>query len=330
MTLVACSGAGTRCASTLSLGRMGLKDNSYRKRPGQVAGPTEGSLRPAYPIAVEEPLVEAVAGIPAPPLRSIIGRYHGYRTLGPPSIHRGLPSSRLTFIISLDEPVDIARMPEEIQAPGEFQAFVAGLHDTPASIRHSGYQYGISVELTPFAARRLLGMPAGELAYSVVPLEELLGHPVSGLVDRLVMAPGWGERFATLDDFLVARLREDGGPAREVAWVWEQILAAGGVIEVSQLAAEVGYSRRHLGELFHRELGLAPKTAARVARFERSRHLLAAHSPMGLVAVAAGAGYFDQAHMAREWSTIAGCSPSVWMAEELPFVQDDPLELGAS
>jgi AraC-like DNA-binding protein len=150
------------------------------------------------------------------------------------------------------------------------------------------------------------------------------------LVDRLVTAPGWGERFATLDDFLVARLKEDRGPAREVMWVWEQILAAGGVIEVSHLAAEVGYSRRHLGELFRRELGLAPKTAARVARFERSRHLLAADSPKGLAAAAADAGYFDQAHMAREWSTIAGCSPSVWMAEELPFVQDDPLELGAS
>jgi AraC-like DNA-binding protein len=33
-------------------------------------------------------------------------------------------------------------------------------------------------------------------------------------------------------------------------------------------------------------------------------------------------GYADQAHLTREWQSIAGCSPRQWMAEELPYVQD--------
>lgn len=281
-------------------------------------------------IDMDERLPEAVASTPAPPLRSIIRRYHGYRSTGTPALHRGLPSGQLTFIISLDAPVDIARMPDNLQGPGRFQAFIGGLHASPAYIRHDGYQHGISLELTPFGARSLLGMPAGELAHAVVPLEDLLGPAASSLVDRLLGAAGWREQFAVLDEVLVAKLKDHSGPPREVIWVWDQLVARAGRIGVSALAAEVGYSRRHLGELFRRELGLAPKAAARVLRFEASRRLIGRPGFRGLAGVAAAAGYYDQAHMARDWSELAGCSPSVWIREELPSVQDEPVDLDGS
>jgi transcriptional regulator GlxA family with amidase domain len=76
-------------------------------------------------------------------------------------------------------------------------------------------------------------------------------------------------------------------------------------------------------------LGLAPKAAARVLRFERSRRLIEAAKGQGLADVAAAAGYYDQAHMTRDWREIAGCPPTTWIAEELPSVQDAPMALGA-
>jgi AraC-like DNA-binding protein len=93
---------------------------------------------------------------------------------------------------------------------------------------------------------------------------------------------------------------------------------------VAEVADEVGYSRRHLGGLLRAEIGLTPKEYQRVARFERSRALVLAASAAGRVSladVAARAGYADQAHLAREWVRLAGCPPSTWIAEELPFVQ---------
>jgi AraC-like DNA-binding protein len=233
---------------------------------------------------------EAVIATPAPPLGTVIRRYVGYRSVGTPAVHRGLPSGALTFIISLADPVDIAAMPAGLQGPGRYQALVGGLHAAPAYIRHQGFQCGLSLELTPLGARNLLGVPAGELANAVVHLDELAGPAARGLVDRLGSAAGWRERFS----------------------------------------AEVGYSRRHLAELFRRELGLAPKTAARVLRFDRSRRLIAGSERPALAQVAAAAGYYDQAHMTREWSEIAGCAPTTSMAEELPSVQDEPVVLEAS
>jgi AraC-like DNA-binding protein len=68
-----------------------------------------------------------------------------------------------------------------------------------------------------------------------------------------------------------------------------------------------------------------------VVRFERACTMLERPPPRpGLAEVAAACGYFDQAHMSREWRQLAGCSPTTWMAEELPSVQDSGVDTRAS
>jgi AraC-like DNA-binding protein len=259
---------------------------------------------------------EMVFEPPTPALRSIIAGYRGYRTVGAPGTHRGLPSPRCTFIISLEDPVDVAAMPANAQAPGRFQAFVAGLHAEPAVIEHDGRQHGISIDLAPLGARAMFGMPAGELAYAVVALDDIFGASAHTLVDQLVSAASWEQRFAVLDAALLHHVRDRSQPPREVAWAWQRLLATGGQVDIAQLARDVGYSRRRLGDLFRREVGLAPKSMARVMRFERSRRLIE-RNPANLATVAAACGYFDQAHLTREWRDIAGCPPTTWIAEEL-------------
>jgi AraC-like DNA-binding protein len=274
---------------------------------------------------------ESTIGRPAPPLRPFVDRYIGYRQEGfPPGVHRGLPSRHLTFIISLADPVDIAGMPDAAQRPAAYQAFVGGLHAAPATIRHDGTQVGVSIQLTPLGAHALLGVPAGALAWSVVDLEDVLGRPAGALVERLAEAPTWAARFAVLDEVLTSRLDEPAGPSRETVRAWERLVASGGSLDVRTLAREVGWSRRHLGERFRVELGLPPKVLGRVLRFERARRLLEAPRRPSLAEVAAVCGYYDQAHLNREFRELAGCSPLVWLAEELPSVQDEGLELGAS
>ena len=55
-------------------------------------------------------------------------------------------------------------------------------------------------------------------------------------------------------------------------------------------------------------MGLRPKETARVVRFDRARRLL--HAGVRLGDVAADAGYFDQAHLNREFRALAGLSPT--------------------
>jgi AraC-like DNA-binding protein len=267
--------------------------------------------------------VESVVGLPAPALRPLVGRYVGYRMEGfAPRLHRGLPSRHVTLIISLAAPIDVAALPGSRLEGGRFAALAGGLHAAPVTIATDGHDHGLHLELTPAGARALLGVPAAALAWEVVDLADLFGAESTALVDRLACAPTWADRFAILDAVLARRVVEGAGMPDAVGWAWRRMVVSGGLVAVSELAEEIGWSRRHLGERFRDELGLSPKVAARVMRFQRACRLLQRPRRPGLADVAAACGYYDQAHLTREWHELAGCTPSVWMAEELPSVQD--------
>lgn len=260
---------------------------------------------------------EAVRGRAAAPLRRYVAWYSGYRQQGVPAArHRGLPSPYLTLIFTLDDPLIVARHPDPRQEPGTFRTLLGGLHTTPALITHDGWQSGIQIALSPLGARDLLGLPAGELADLDVPADAVLDGIAVEAHLRLQAARCWPERFAVLDELLLRRLADaDQRLAPEIICAWDLLLRSGGAIAVSALAGEVGWSERRLSERFRVEIGLSPKVAARVIRFDRARRMLAVSGPGRLADLAAHTGYFDQAHLAREFRALAGCAPSRWLAE---------------
>jgi AraC-like DNA-binding protein len=269
---------------------------------------------------MREPVVDAATRTPTAALRPFVEHYRGYRMEGfPAGVHHGVPSRHLPFMLSFDRPVVTAE-------GGSRWAFVGGLHDEAATIIHDGNQHGVAVQLTPMGARAILGLPAGELAATVVDLHELLGAYATELYDRAAETSGWEARFDILDDVLTRaarrRLDDPPEPPSEVVRAWRRLVATAGGVEIADLAADVGWSRRHLSEKFRAEVGLTPKVAARVLRFERARHLLSMPTRPGLAAVAVACGYYDQAHFTREWSELAGCTPTRWIADELPSMQD--------
>jgi AraC-like DNA-binding protein len=274
---------------------------------------------------------EAVAGVPAAALRPYIAGYSGYREAGvPPARHAGLPSPFLTWIFTIDEPLTVAAHPDPGQPGGLFLTLAGGLHTAPALITHDGRQSGIQVALSPLGARAFLGCPAGELASIDVEASEVCGSLAIEIQQRIRAAATWPERFAVLDEVLVRRLqahREDGGPGvgAEVGFAWQRLVASGGTLPVSALAAETGWSARHLRARFGAEFGLTPKAAARVARFDRSRRLLQRRAEAGgrldLAGLAAHCGYYDQAHLDADFRALAGAAPTAWLAAEFRNLQ---------
>lgn len=274
--------------------------------------------------------------LPTGSASGVVRRYEAHSFSGVPAgYHRGLPSRALTFRFNLEEPADIISMPDPTQTPGAFFAFVGGLHSGPAMVAHPGRGHGFGVDASPLAARQLFGVPAGSLASVVVDLADLWGsHAAAELTDRLHAAANWPERFGVVDDMLdrVLASREPARLPAEVVEAWRCIVASRGRRPVEEVAAHVGWSRRHLAARFKVEAGLSPKALGRVVRFEHACELLLKPGPTSLAAVAAEAGYYDQSHLTRDWSELAGCTPTAWMAEELhdpprldaefPFVQD--------
>lgn len=269
------------------------------------------------------PSAESVHRPPAPPLRPFVDGYLGYRLSGfPPGLHRGLPSRHLTFIAAIGGGIDVVAQTDPAQPPQRYGCVVSGLHASPALVAQGGDQEGVAIALTPLGCRALLGRPAAELWNRSYELADVVGAAGNELRERLQGAPSWAERFAVCDAVL-GRLAGDARVAPELRVAWEGVVRSGGAVAVGALAAEVGWSRQHLARRFRGEFGLGPKLAARVVRFERARRMLQ-HSPpsVPVARVAAACGYYDQAHLDREFAALAGCAPSVLRLEDVPSVQD--------
>jgi AraC-like DNA-binding protein len=258
---------------------------------------------------------------PADSLRGIVRSYHGFVVdSGLPTTDRVLPAPTVTVILSFGDRLRLQAVPGSNHHDGSYVSFAAGLDDRPGVIAHDGHQAGVQLDLDPLGAALLLGAPVGGLARDVVGLDALLGRDAGRLGERLAEAADWPTRFALLDTALTGRLDERRRQAPEIRHAWRRIRRTGGRVRVDELAAETGWSRRHLTERFRGEVGLTPKTAARVARFDRARSLLVTGPRTTLTDLALRCGFYDHAHMDREFRVLAGCPPAV--LAKLPFVQD--------
>lgn len=198
---------------------------------------------------------------------------------------------------------------------------ISGLQAAPALIAHDGSSEGVALELTPIGCRALFGMPGSELWNTSLELDDLAGPVGAELWERLQLAPTWAERFAACDHVL-GRLLTGNSVEPALARSWQLLAASAGTRPVSEIAATIGWTRQHFARRFAGEFGLSPKLAARVVRFDRARRLLQAPF-LSIAQVALACGYYDQAHLTRDFTELAGVPPARLLADDLPSVQDD-------
>ncbi|MER6029908.1 helix-turn-helix domain-containing protein [Streptomyces sp. NPDC001851] len=178
----------------------------------------------------------------------------------------------------------------------------------------------VQVRLSPVIARAILGTSPADLDGGVVSLGDLWGREASRIREQLGDVSSWQDRFV-LTDALLARRHEAGPPVDpEVSWAWHRIVVSRGLIRVDGLAAEVGWSRKRLWSRFRSQLGLPPKRAVKLVRFDHAAHRLVAGE--GAAHVAADTGYADQSHLHRDVMAFTGATPATVAGEPFLAVDD--------
>jgi AraC-like DNA-binding protein len=271
---------------------------------------------------------EMVLGDPAPGLCPHVRSYWGYaeETVAF-SRRRELATAHAVLIVGFGPPIEVSfpRVGNSVRAT----AFVSGLSDCYAVVDSFGSQRGVQIDLTPLGAFMLFGLPMRELTNRAVELGDVLGPDGARLPERLHEASGWPARFAILDELFVDRFARARPASPDVAWAWRRLREADGRLRVGELAEELRCSRRHLTTRFSEQVGLAPKTLARLLRFGRAARLLgagpssherggAAGAPSSLAEIALECGYYDQAHLNRDFREFAGLAPTELQAMLLP------------
>jgi AraC-like DNA-binding protein len=263
----------------------------------------------------EDALFEVARRPATPALRPyLVAAPEGWeKTRGSTGSLREVPFPGIPLIFNLGAPWEI----EEPGGRRELRdSFVAGMHAAPSVVHAAPSWRCIELRLTPLGAHRLLGVPMHELANRTVDLEDVL--PRAGeLAARLRDRRSWSEQFDLLEAVLLRRLTDAPPPPAAIAWSWQQLRRSGGRIPIGAIAAELGWSHRRLISRFREHIGLAPKTVARVFRFDRAVAALRPPSPRSFADVAFACGYFDQAHLNREFRELAGVTPTQFVGAAL-------------
>jgi len=223
----------------------------------------------------------------------------GFEQTGPPSRLRILPSPTVTLMLQLLDPFR--------GTPG---AFVSGLSVEPSTAEPAGAIRCIDLKLTPIGAYALLGLPMHEIAGHVVDLGHLVGERrATRLLEQLIEARGWQSRLQVVEAFLVDLSATATDPDPRMTWCWEALRRTGGRIPIVRLAHATGWSHRHLIHQFRQQVGVTPKTAARIIRFHTTIGALEKRKDQPIARTAVECGYYDQAHLARELRALAGLTP---------------------
>ncbi|MEV7611525.1 helix-turn-helix domain-containing protein [Streptomyces sp. NPDC089799] len=254
---------------------------------------------------------------PAPALRPGVRGYRGYRVeMDRPQRRIEIPNGTATVVVNFAEPVRISRM-SEVGGPRSgggtaYRSLLTGLRTDATVGEHGGRLHGVEIHFAPWMAFTVFRLPMHELRDRVVPLPDLLGAEAARLEERLDRAPGWAERFALLDAVLLERAAAGPAAAPQVMWAWHRLLRTGGLVPVDELAAGAGWSARRLEHRFREQIGLSPKSAARVLRMQRALRMLTTGHRASEAASACG--FYDQAHLHRDFREMTGCAPGQFLA----------------
>ena len=231
------------------------------------------------------------------------------RAAGEPArLERVLPDGCIEWIFHLGEPFALASPSGALER--QAHALLAGASSRAILLAPSRDADVLGVRFEPGGAAAFLRAPASEFTGRVAPLAETEDPALRELHGRLADAPR-AARAALLERCLLARAADLPSRPQRLAAAVRALSAPRASVDAAARAACLG--ARQLERRFRDEVGLAPKELAGVARLQRAARLLAGAGPLADVAQAAG--YADQAHLGREFRTLAGISPGRYRRE---------------
>jgi AraC-like DNA-binding protein len=199
-------------------------------------------------------------------------------------------------------------------------ALLYGVDTAAFSLEHDRPVYEFGVDFQPGGLYPFFAPPASELHNLHVSLEALWGgQVVRELRERVAEADTLESRAGIIEELLVhqmirplahhpgvtSALRAFSVPSRR----HEDVQHA----RIAHVAEEAGLSRGHFSRLFHEEVGLTPKHYARVRRFLRVMRRINSERRVHWARLALECGFYDQAHLVKEFQSFAGVCPSAYL-----------------
>ncbi len=228
-------------------------------------------------------------------------------------LERLLPTGTVELVI------DLSDAPLRCYDPGSLELcasvrgpLLSGVRESYAVIEAPAAQEIVGAQFRPGGGHALLGLPVDEVQGLDLPLSALWGAAADELYDRLLSEKSAERRLAILEAVLLGRLRANSRLHPVIRGAIARLERSEEPVDISDLAAAAGWSDRYFIRQFSAQVGITPKTFARVRRFQAALRVMQGETVAEWVEIALSSGYYDQAHFIRDFKGFAGITPGAY------------------
>ena len=234
------------------------------------------------------------------------------------SLQRVLPDGSMELIFNLrDETRHVFDRVTHRPSKSYQRSWLSGVHSEFIVIDTAPEASMIGAHFRPGGAAAFLRLPPNELRNAVVDLEALWNAAAGTLRDQLLEAPTPAAKFRLLEDALLACRRAERAGHPAVNYALRCFMTEPHSITVGRVTGEIGLSPRRFIQLFNEQVGMTPKLFCRVRRFQKVVAEIHARKRIDWADVAAGCGYYDQAHFIHDFQEFCGLNPTEYLVERI-------------
>jgi AraC-like DNA-binding protein len=246
--------------------------------------------------------------LPAENLRRYVECFWMHRSgcVSSDQAQRIYPDGCMDIIFNFAEPI----WSPDTRTANTAHAFVVGNMTRFSSARAIGKLDLLGIRFHPGGIFSFLKMPLQEITDSFVDLAVISRVLAAELVERLYEQKSDLLRIQLLEQTLLSRLRDDGAFDELSQFSVNRLVTSHGNVSVCRVASECGLSRRQLERRFNATVGIPPKLLTQIVRFRKTQTIIGESTQKDLTVIAYECGYFDQAHMTREFKRFAGLTPT--------------------
>lgn len=166
--------------------------------------------------------------------------------------------------------------------------------------------------------RPFIDRPLSQFADRTIPLEAALKDGAHDAELRVLSAPDDAAMVAVAESLLLHSLP---APDPEAALARQVVAAAAidnGPVNVAELCARAGIGERSVQRLFGNYVGVSPKWVIQRYRLQEAIARLARPASPDLAGLAQALGFFDQAHLTRDFTKLVGHPPMAYWRSQQP------------
>jgi AraC-like DNA-binding protein len=198
--------------------------------------------------------------------------------------------------------------------------FIVGQMTQPVLVSPTGTVTLLGIRFLPGGTLPFFPFPAYELTNTIAPLADIAGTLDRQLSGQIYDDHKLTEMIAMVEALLIRQMRQKEEKGMSLRAAVSRIIRSGGLTSVDRLAADFGISGRQLERRFLNEVGIGPKLLSRILRFQQVFRAVE-RSDKNWARIAVDCGYYDQAHLIRDFRQFAGETPSGLFEHFTPFAE---------